>query len=348
MTETSPAGTEPSLSVSMARKGAARSLIALARPAGGTNGVLAIMILVLCAGFAAFLPHGSIGPGTLQSMMFQLPELALLSLAMSVAILSGGLNLAIIATANATALLMAVVVHALAPADGGTGGTLLAVLVAMGVGLCLAVAIGAITGLLIASLGLNPLLVTLGTMSLIGGLSVTLTRGGVISGFPEMLLALGNTSFFYVPVSFVLLLVVFGLVAALLSRTAFGISVRMLGSNPEATKFSGVSEVRALVGVYVLSSVLCWSAGLVMMARFNSASAGYAGSYLLITILAAVLGGLNPYGGFGKIGGLLLGLVLLQLISTGFTLLGLDQHVTNVIWGAMLLVVMSARKMMSN
>ncbi len=76
-----------------------------------------------------------------------------------------------------------------------------------------------------------------------------------------------------------------------------------------------------LVGVYVLSSLLCWAA-VVMMARFNSASAGYAESYLLITILAAVLGGVDPNGGFGKVLGLFLSLVLLQITSTGFKFAG--------------------------
>ena len=64
-----------------------------------------------------------------------------------------------------------------------------------------------------------------------------------------------------------------------------------IGSNEKATRYSGVATDWMLVGVYVVSSLLCWVAAVVMMARFNSASAGYAESYLLITILAAVLGG---------------------------------------------------------
>jgi simple sugar transport system permease protein len=66
-----------------------------------------------------------------------------------------------------------------------------------------------------------------------------------------------------------------------------------------------------LVWVYVLSSVLCWVAAIIMMARFNSAGADFAQSYLLITMLAAILGGVDPYGGFGKILGLLASLAIL-------------------------------------
>jgi simple sugar transport system permease protein len=96
-----------------------------------------------------------------------------------------------------------------------------------------------------------------------------------------------------------------------------------------------------LVGVYVISSVLCWVAAVVMMARFNSARAGYAESYLLITILAAVLGGVDPNGGFGKVLGLFLSLILLQIISTGFNLLGLSEHLTEAIWGAIMILAIA-------
>ncbi len=123
-------------------------------------------------------------------------------------------------------------------------------------------------------------------------------------------------------------------VAVLLTHAPFGVSVRLIGSNERATRYSGVATEWMLVGVYVFSSLLCWVGALVMMARFNSASAGYAESYLLITILAAVLGGVDPFGGFGRVLGLFLSLILLQVISTGFNLLGFSQHLTSAIWGA--------------
>ena len=92
----------------------------------------------------------------------------------------------------------------------------------------------------------------------------------------------------------------------LLTRTPLGIRIHMIGSNLEATRFSGVDTRRVQIWVYVLSSLLCWLAAIVMMARFNSAGADIAQSYLLITILAAILGGIDPYGGFGRISGLFL------------------------------------------
>src|SRR5258708_22311131 len=127
-------------------------------------------------------------------------------------------------------------------------------------------------------------------------------------------------------------------VAVLLTHAPFGVSVRLIGSNERATRYSGVATEWMLVGVYVVSSLLCWVAALVMMARFNSASAGYAESYLLVTILSAVLGRVDPFGGFGRALGLFLSLVLLPVISTGFNLLGFSPFLTAAIWGATMIL----------
>jgi len=139
--------------------------------------------------------------------------------------------------------------------------------------------------------------------------------------------------------------IVFALCAAplalLLNRTPFGIAIYMIGSNERSTRFSGIDTRRVLLRVYVLSSLLCGVAALVMMSRFNSANAAYGESYLLITILAAVLGGVDPFGGFGRVMGLVLALIILQVISSGLNLLGLSAHLTLAIWGAILILVMA-------
>ena len=113
----------------------------------------------------------------------------------------------------------------------------------------------------------------------------------------------------------------------------------MIGSNERATRYSGVNTKRVLLGVYLLSSLLAMVAALVMMARFNSANASYGEIYLLVTILAAVLGGVDPFGGFGKVGGLLMALIVLQVISSAFNLLNFSAFLTLAIWGALIIGV---------
>lgn len=309
----------------------------------GNSGGLLGLLVVLVLFFSLLLPQSFPTFGTAQSMMFQLPELGLLALAMVIPLISGGLNLAIIATTNQCALLMAWIMHSYIPAGAGTPEVALVVAAALLAGLVLCIAIGLVTGFLVASMGVHPILVTLGTKSVIDGVSIWLTRGTVVSGLPDSFQWLGNGVVLGVPVPFLVLLVAAMVVGLILSRTSFGISVYMLGSNLEATRYSGIDTKRVLIGVYTFSSVLCFVAACLMLARFNSASAGYAQSYLLITILAAVLGGIDPFGGFGQISGLLLALIVLQVISSGCNLLGLSQHLTLAIWGLTLIGVMGTK-----
>jgi simple sugar transport system permease protein len=284
--------------------------------------------------FSLLAPSRFLSGDTVRAMAFQMPELGILSLAMMVPLMSGGLNLAIIATANLSALVMAAILtHLIQPSSPPSVVAEVFVL-ALLAGMMTTLAIGFLTGIIVAFFGVHPILVTLGTMTLVKGISVLTTSGTVIGGFPPAILFLGNGTLLGIPVSMILFLLCASIVAVLLTHAPFGVSVRLIGSNERAARYSGVATEWMLVGVYVFSGLLCWVGALVMMARFNSASAGYAESYLLVTILAAVLGGVDPFGGFGRVLGLFLSLILLQVISTGFNLLGFSQHLTSAIWGA--------------
>jgi simple sugar transport system permease protein len=312
-------------------------------PRDPTITLLSVLIVAAVLIFSLLAHNRFLSVDTVQAMAFQMPELGILSLAMMVPLMSGGLNLAIIATANLSALVMAgILTHLIQPSSSPMT-VAEAIVIALLAGMGTALIIGFLTGIIVAFFGVHPILVTLGTMTLVKGISVLSTSGTVIGGFPPAILFLGNGKLFLVPVSLILFLVCAGLVAVILTHAPFGVSVRLVGSNERATRYSGVPTEWVLVGVYVFSSLLCWAAALVMMARFNSASAGYAESYLLITILAAVLGGVDPFGGFGRVLGLFLSLVLLQVISTGFNLLGFSPYLTAAIWGAtMILAILIA------
>ncbi|PJA59565.1 MAG: sugar ABC transporter permease [Rhodobacterales bacterium CG_4_9_14_3_um_filter_71_31] len=302
----------------------------------GVNGGLALLLLALAATFSLLIGERFYAASTLRSMAFQLPELGILSLAMMVTLLKGGLNLSIVATANLSGLTMAWCLTTLVPGSEGVmwgvwqGVSLLA-------GFAVAALIGLMNGYVIAYLGVSPILATLGSMSLVKGLAIGLTRGDVISGFPEPIVFIGNGVVAGVPVGLAVFLGCAIPVALWLSRTPTGAAIYMIGSNERATRYSGVDTRRVMLKVYVVSSLLCAVAAVVMMARFNSANASYGESYLLVTILAAVLGGVDPFGGVGKVAGLALALVILQVISSAFNLLGLSQFLTLAIWGAILI-----------
>lgn len=289
-----------------------------------------LMIVLVMALFSLTLGGRFFSAGNFQSIATQLPVLGLLALGMGLTMLTGGINLSIIASANACSLLMAAIIVAYP----GPQYLLLALLA----GVLLAVLIGTVNGLLIAVIGVSPILATLGTMTLITGLNILLTNGAVISGFPPLIQFLGNGDLFGIPFALLLFLAIaFGL-WVVLEQTTLGRTIYLLGSNEQATRFSGVSTVKVIVTVYVLSALLSWGAALLMMSMFNSAKAGYGESWLLITILASVLGGVNPDGGFGRVIGMVLALIVLQMLESGLNLLGVSSYLTMALWGGVLIL----------
>ncbi len=290
-----------------------------------------VMIVVVVVLFSFTLGGRFFSLANLQSIATQLPVLGMLALGMGLTMLTGGINLSIIAGANACSLLMAAIIVA-HPAQP------LFLLLGLVAGLLLAIIIGALNGVLVAFIGVSPILATLGTMTLIGGLNILLSNGAVISDFPPLIQFLGNGNIFSIPVAmWVFLLVALGL-WLLLEKTPLGRSIYLMGSNEHATRFSGVNTCRVQITVYILSSIMSWVGALLMMGMFNSAKAGYGESWLLITILASVLGGVNPDGGFGRIIGLVLALIVLQMLESGLNLLGVSSYLTMALWGAVLLL----------
>jgi simple sugar transport system permease protein/ribose transport system permease protein len=302
------------------------------------NRRLVILLVALLVSFGLIVGENFFTKATMQSMAFQLPELGILSLAMMITLISGGLNLAIISTANLCALAMAYILTKFVPGSEGFAWVAWQVIAVMA-GLAVAAVIGLLNGFVIAYLGVSPILATLGTMTMVKGISIGMTRGNVISGLPDPILFLGNGTVFGVPTAMLIFAAVAIPMAIMLGRTPLGTAIYMIGSNEQATRFSGIDTKRVILKIYLISSLLAAVAALVMMARFNSANASYAESYLLVTILAAVLGGVDPMGGFGKIAGVILSLVILQVISSAFNLLSFSQFLTLAIWGAILIAV---------
>lgn len=290
-----------------------------------------VIIIVVALIFSALLGSSFFSVANFQSIGSQLPILGMLTLGMGITMLTGGINLSIIAGANACSLVMAAVIvsHPDNP---------LFLALALLAGLLVAVAIGALNGALVAWIGVSPILATLGTMTLISGLNILFSNGTVISGFPAMIQFLGNATLLGIPLALLLFILVAILLWVLLEHTTLGRSLYLIGSNEQATRYSGVNTVRVQISVYIISALLGWAAAILMMAKFNSAKAGYGESYLLVTILASVLGGINPDGGFGRVPGLVQALVVLQMLESGFNLLGISSYLTMALWGAVLIL----------
>ena len=311
-----------------------------------------ILSLALALAFALMwilIGNRFIRMGNLQSMAFQLPELGILSLAMMVTMLTAGINLSIIATANLTGIVTALILTQYVTADTSDGAATVIIILAICAGLLTSALVGLLNGLLIAKVEVSPILATLGTMIFINGVAIVLTRGYVISGLPGPVQFIGNGLVFgIIPMPLLIFIGCAAIMSLILQRTQLGSNIYMMGSNPIACYFAGVNNTTVLLKTYLLSSAYAGIAAIIMIARFNSAKADYGESYLLMTILASVMGGVSAAGGFGRVSGLVIALVILQIVASGLNLLQVNAFITLAIWGLILIAVMVVNFLFAN
>lgn len=291
---------------------------------------LSLLIALVVIAFSFLIPSVFWSSANFQSIASQMPILGVLALAMAVTILTGGINLSIIATMNACGLVMAWVATHYPPGISS-------MLLVLAAGLAMAIVIGSVIGFLIAVVRVSPILATLGIMTLLKGINILISKGSSISNFPDTILVINSTNILGVPLPLLVFLAVVAVLWVILEKSAFGRTIYLIGSNEQATHYSGINTRKTLIWVYILSSVLCVIAALLMMSKLNSAKASYGESYLLVSILAAVLGGVNPDGGFGKVFGMVMALILLQMLESGLNILGVSSYITMALWGGLLL-----------
>lgn len=301
---------------------------------------LLVITLLVFAAMASLSPDKFLRYYNFESISFTFPELGLLSIAIMVAMLTGGIDLSIIGVANLAGVLAGVLFHLLAP---GASASLGPVAVAGGVALALSVGVvaGAINGFLIAKLKVTPILATLGTSQVFAGLALVLTGGPAIVGFPAGWNIIGNGKIFGIAIPFLLFLALAAGVSFLLTRTAFGVRLMLIGANSKAAIFAGLETEKIVFRSYVLSGFLASVAGLILSGRTNAAKSDYGTSYLLEAVLIAVLGGANPAGGRGTVLGVSIAVLALMFLSSGFQILRFSNFLIDFVWGAFLLLVIA-------
>ncbi len=305
--------------------------------------LLAINLLVLAVG-AAISGGTFVEAYNLQSMAGQLPEIGLLALGVTLAMCAGngGIDLSGIALANLAGVFAAIVLGPLMAVDDAPWlFTLAFIAVTVTVG-----AVGGwVNGLLIARVGLTPILCTLGTQLLFAGLAVVLSGGpSVRVGSAEPLMALGNDSVLGLPISFLVYCACLVAVGLMLTHAPTGQRLLLMGTNPVAARFAGFRQDRLLILTYTLSGALAGVAGVLIASRNVNVKWDYGQSYLLIAILITVMAGVRPEGGYGRITCLFLSTTALQLLSSVLNFADLSNFFRDFAWGALLLLFLAVTR----
>jgi simple sugar transport system permease protein len=271
-------------------------------------------------------------------MAYQIPEIAILSIAVMLSMLTGGIDLSIVSISNAAALTAAWVMTSQMSESGSLSN--IWILIACVLGIIVGLLAGLVNSLLIASLDVTPILATLATMTLFNGIAIGITNGESVSGLPEQFMRVGNGTFFGVPTPFILMIFIGIAVGFLINRTTLGLKVFLVGTNRKAAQYSAMGDRKVIAWTYVISGLLSSLAGLIIASRTSAASPDFGSSYILLAIVIVVLGGVNPMGGFGTVTGVILATAVLQMVSSGFNILRFSQFFYLAAQGGVLVFVM--------
>lgn len=299
--------------------------------------LLAVLAAVIIA--VEILSGGKLlSMNSVTSMLGQIPELGIISIGMFTVILTAGIDLSITYLSA-----LAGVCSAFVLSWGNAMGmnTALLFLLAFAVTFAVAFLGGVLNGTIVSFVGVHPVLATIGTYTLFFGIANVLTSGSAISGFPKAYRWIGKGKVFdIIPFPVIIFIAVVIIAHILLDKTIWGRSVYMLGSNKKVSEYSGIDVKKVNFKVYLFAAFLAGIAAIVMTGRYSSGKADLGSSYLLKSVSVAVLGGTNMAGGEGSLTGVVIATVIIQIISTGVTMIGLSSYFVDILMGVILLAVL--------
>ncbi|SFB33998.1 ribose transport system permease protein [Rhizobium sp. NFR07] len=287
-----------------------------------------IGLIVIMAVFAMLVP-GFLSERNLINILQQSSINACIALGMTLVIISGGIDLSVGPTAAIAAVLSATLLVAGYPVP-------VAIMAGLGIGmLC-----GLVNGVLVAYVGLQPFIVTLGTLSTYRALALIYTGGNPVLGIPATFRSLFNGSVAGIPNSVIIVAIVAVIAWIVLKKTPVGEYLLAVGGNEEASYVAGVPIALTKITAYVISGLLAALASLILIGRLGAAEPILGNLWELDAIAAAAIGGASLMGGKGSIIGTILGAIILGAMRNGLTLMNVQAFYQLLATGLIILVAM--------
>jgi ribose transport system permease protein len=291
-----------------------------------------ILLVVLCIVVAVLNPQ-FLSPTNLQNTARQIGMYGIFSIGLGIVIITGGIDLSV-----GSVLALLGVLISMMLTDWGWPAALAVMVIIL-----IAMALGAIHGLLITKLRMQPFIVTLCGLLFYRGLARFIasdeTKGFGAPGSFNWLRDMATGNVFGIPTPFVLLIIISAIMWVVLHRSVFGRYLYAVGRNETASRYSGINSSLIIASAYVIMGLLAGIAAIVFAFYTSSVSpSSHGNSYELYGIAAAVLGGCSLRGGEGSIIGIVVGAALLQVLQNLVNLLGIPSSLNFAVMGAVILL----------
>jgi ribose transport system permease protein len=295
-----------------------------------------LTLIVLCA-VTALLTDRFLSPFNLTNILVQSSIMAVIAMGMTFVIVGGGFDLSVGSTAALSGCIAAMVMPG--------GGVILGVLGGIAAG----AAVGLANGFVIAMLGVNPFITTLGTMVLVRGVVFIITGGAPIGdeGLPPAFIAFGSQRLFGVHYLVWVPVVLIGVLTFIMRSTPYGRRVYATGGGREAAYLSGVPVRRVIASTYIWCGALAGLAGVMLAARLQSGQPTAGEFYELTAIAAVVLGGASLHGGEGTPAKSVIGVFIMVVLGNALNLLNVDSYWQRVAVGVVIIAAAAADRLRS-
>lgn len=290
------------------------------------NLAILVAFIILCVGLSIATP-AFFTKDNILNVLRQVATNSNLAIGLTMAIIIGGIDLSVGAILAFSGLLCASFIS-----DGMNLG--LAVLLAFTLGALF----GLLNGLIIAYTNMPPFVVTLATQNIARGIVNVYANGQPISARNPVFNFLGVGYFLGIPLPVIYSFVLLAVMILILGRSKFGRQLYAVGGNEEAARFSGINIKKVKIIVYTLCGALASFSGIILAARMYSGQPTAGDGFELDVIAASVLGGVSFSGGVGKLGGTIIGVLVLGVLTNGLNLLNINSFWQYIIKGIIILL----------
>jgi len=285
--------------------------------------LIGVALIVLALGLSS---DAFATPSNLLNVLRQASLIFLSASGLTLVIVGAGLDLSVGANLGLSACFAAAAIKATGALSSG-----------FAAGLACGIIVGLLNGLMVTKLRLPPFIATYGMLWMLYGVNYWYMKGDTIYGFPSSFRALGSGDLLDIPIP-VYLMVIGLLAGGVFTRyTTLGHEVYAIGANAEAARLSGIPVGSRLILLYTLSGAMAGLAGVIYLARLNSAEAGIGTPLLLPAIAAVLIGGTSLFGGSGGLAGTMIGAIILTLVLNGMNLLGINSNWQPLVTGVIIL-----------
>jgi ribose transport system permease protein len=295
---------------------------------------LAISFLLLCI-VLSLLSDRFLTVGNLTNVLRQSTINLIIAIGMTYVILTAGIDLSVGAVLALSTVVTADLLQRGVP-----------VIPTILIGLLLGGVLGLSNGVLISRVKVPPFVATLGMMTVARGLALTYTQGRPITGLPDLFRSIGTGYLGPIPMPIIIAGIAFLGGYILLTRTRMGVYIYALGNNPVAAHYTGIATSNYLTFVYVLAGTLAALAGMILVARLDSAQPTAGISFEFNAIAAVVVGGTSFAGGEGSLTGTLLGVLVISVLDNGLNLLNVSSFYQPVVTGVVIALALLLYKVL--